>query len=301
MKKDPPIKILYDLISEKLSPSVLIGIYAFIGSTLLVVIISLLSNVYTGQQFWENLLVEAHGMLFDVLVIGVIILFLNKLAEKRVDNRRYLEEIDDFRGWKDKEAAYRIAGNLKRLKRNGYKGKIDLRNCYLGSADLQTERLREYLEYFPKYLSGINLTGSDLSCAHLRGADLHDAVLEKANLPGADLTDANLQDTNLLEAKLQGAYLQGTRLQGAILLSAKLQGADLLGANLWNANLQAADLHDDAVLLNANFQAANLRGVTNLTLDQLSEVKSLCGAELDPKLKKQVKVKYPYLLEEPAD
>ncbi len=71
-------------------------------------------------------------MLFDILVIGVLILFLNKLAEKRVDNRRYLEEIEDFRGWESEEAAYRIAGNLKRLKRNGYKGRLDSSNVIWG-------------------------------------------------------------------------------------------------------------------------------------------------------------------------
>ncbi len=61
-------------------------------------------------------------MLFDILVIGIFILSLNRLAEKRIENQRYIDEIDDFRGWRSKEAAYKIAGNIRRLNRNGFKG-----------------------------------------------------------------------------------------------------------------------------------------------------------------------------------
>jgi hypothetical protein len=53
------------------------------------------------------------------------------------------------------------------------------------------------------------------------------------------------------------------------------------------------------VLVQANLPSADLRGVRNLTLDQLSEVKSLYGARLDPELMEQVQEKYPHLLEEP--
>jgi hypothetical protein len=41
--------------------------------------------------------------------------------------------------------------------------------------------------------------------------------------------------------------------------------------------------------------------VENLSINKLSEVKTLYEAELDPELKKQVKDKYPHLLEEPVE
>ncbi len=72
----------------------------------------------------ENVFVKAHGMLFDILVIGILILFLSKLAEKRIANQRYLDEIDDFRDWESDEAAHRIAGNIRRLNKNRFKGRI---------------------------------------------------------------------------------------------------------------------------------------------------------------------------------
>ncbi len=46
-------------------------------------------------------------------------------------------------------------------------------------------------------------------------------------------------------------------------------------------------------------KGANLWGVHGLTIEQLSKVKSLYDAKLDPVLMAQVKEKYPHLLEGP--
>lgn len=171
---------------------------------------------YKGD-FYKNILVEAHGMLFDILVIGVFIFALHKTGEKRLkrelDIKRWQEEIDDFRGWKSEEAKFRIIGNIKRLVRNG--------------------------------ITDINLTDSFLKNADLLGANLKETDLRRANLMGAYLLDANLE-----EANLEGAHLERTE---------------------------------------------------KLTIEQLSQVKTLYQAELDPELKKQIKKKYPHLLEKPKE
>lgn len=257
--------MIYRIIKRLMPTSaVAISIAVFIIASLIVTHVS--RNYYDGD-FMENVLVEAHGMLFDILVIGVIILFLNKLTEKRIENQRYIDEIDDFRGWEAPEAAHRIAGNLKRLKRNGYKGKVDLRDCYLGCVDLHKDGL---IEYFSKHLAGINLMKGEL-----RRANLQDATLYNVDLQKADLRDAYCRDARFTNAEFQGAKLQ-------------------------NADLHSADLRE-ADLLNANLQYAELREISNLTLEQLSVVKSLYKALLDPELLEQVRESYPHLLEKPED
>ena len=204
-------------------------------------------------------------MLFDILVIGILILSLNKLAEKRIENKRYLDEIDDFRGWKSEEAAYRIAGSIKRLKRNGFKGEINLRNCYLSPADLTQENL---LDYISPYLSGINLEKADL---------------RRANLRGADLREANLMGASLYRADLRGADLKGANLKGANLHRATLRGA----------NFHKADLH------RASLEGTDLVGVKYLEIYQLLIVKTLYEAELDLEIMEQVKAKCPHFLKKP--
>ena len=66
--------------------------------------------------FIRDVLVEAHGMLFDILIIGTFIFALHELVEKRRERKskikRWQEEIDDYRGWDEKEATIKIVGNI---------------------------------------------------------------------------------------------------------------------------------------------------------------------------------------------
>jgi hypothetical protein len=119
--------------------------------------------------------------------------------------------------------------------------------------------------------------GAPLRGRNLRYADGYRAFLVKSDLRKADLRGANLQEANLGGTNLLGAYLSGANLQQADLREANLQGANFLGADLW---------------------AANLQGGRNLTVKQLSEVKTLYKAELDQELETQIKEEYSHLLEE---
>ena len=83
--------------------------------------------------------------------------------------------------------------------------------------------------------------------------------------------------------EIKKTVLKGARLMVVRLIEANLQRAILVGANLRGGNLEGA----------------NLWGVHGLTIEQLSKVKSLYDAKLDPVLMAQVKEKYPHLLEGP--
>ena len=83
---------------------------------------------------------------------------------------------------------------------------------------------------------------------------------------------------NLEMAYLQGADLKDAHLEGANLIDVHLEGADLTGTNLEEADLKQAK---------------------NLTIDQLSKVKTLYDAKLDEQYLIPLKEKYPTLFEEP--
>jgi hypothetical protein len=181
----------------------------FILATVVVVSLTLLSYG-CGGDFLENILVEAHGMLLDILVIGVFILWLNRSGEKSLEIRRYEEEIDDFRGWNSKEAGYRIAGNVKRLNRNGITD-IKLQQCHLVKVDLSfvnlTRASLRRTNLSNAFLLGANLSHTNLSLANLRDADLSRACLSGANLSHTCLFRADLSDADLRDANLGLAYL----------------------------------------------------------------------------------------------
>ncbi len=84
----------------------------------------------------------------------------------------------------------------------------------------------------------------------------------------------------------------------ASLIEADLSCTSLAEANLWKANLRGADIRA-ANLRKADFGEADLRGA-KLTIEQLSKVKTLFQTILDSELEKEVKQKYPHLLEMPG-
>ncbi|MHC4244255.1 MAG: pentapeptide repeat-containing protein [Planctomycetota bacterium] len=134
-------------------------------------------------------------------------------------------------------------------------------------------------------LRGANLTRANANEANLQGTDLVGAILKEANLQGADLTGANANEADFQAADIAGAILKGANLQDANLQEANLYGTDLTETNLNSANLRGA-----------NFQEANLESAQGLTIEQLSEVRTLYRAKLHSDLLIQIKKEYPHLI-----
>jgi Pentapeptide repeats (8 copies) len=131
----------------------------------------------------------------------------------------------------------------------------------------------------------------DLAHTDLRGAVLREAHLERANLwdahlEGADLSRAHLEGAHFIGAHLEGADLPGAHLERVHLTGAHLEEAHLGEAHLERAHFRGAYLEgtdlEEAHLKEADFWGAHLQGAKNLTVEQLSTVKTLYGAELDP-------------------
>lgn len=250
-----------------------IAFLALIAALIIVIPLSLTVTKYE-HDFLVNILSEAHGMILDILVIGIFILWLNHRADKVRRIQGYEDELEDYLPWKEPEATYRITGIIKRLNKLGVSN-VSLVGAYLKEAKLLDANLQGAL------LSGANLEGADL-----RGANLQGAFFQRTILNNAQLTRANLQ-----EATLRAADLQGALLQGASLRKARLLETNLMGACLENAILQ------EATLAGVNFQ-----GVRGLTIEQISKAKTLYGARnLDESLISQIRENYPHLLEMPKD
>ncbi len=152
----------------------------------------------------------------------------------------------------------------------------------------------------------------------LQKTNLEETIIAEANLENAHFWKANLRDANFLKANLSGAGLNETYLRAAFFMEAELRQASFWEADLTVAVLERADLRKasfiEADLSGAYFRGADLRGADlrgadlrgadlkeakNLTIEQLSKVKTLHGAKLDAELMEQVKDKYPHLLEKP--
>lgn len=238
-------------------------ILSFLVFLLVMLVIMGTSLLVNGTGFYReldninNLLVEAHGMLFDLLVIGVLVYWLNALGEKRRRIERYKEEIQDYSEWRRSEAAYRIAGSIRRLNREGV-SQLNLSHVYLVEANLSATRLyRSHLR--EANLGEANLRGADLRSVDLTQANLARATLISADLSQAELSQSSLMAANLSQARLVGANLSEANLYQSTLVKADLRGVNLIGANLRQANLSYAHLRG-ADLREADLRGADLRG-----------------------------------------
>lgn len=231
-----------------------------------------------------------------------------------------------------REAIYMDIQASESAKKQGTKAK----NVTLDIQIILTILARRKHSFKSGETNNLNLSRANLQYTDLLKADFSGANLCEANLFGANLSGANFSEANFYRADLSSAILINADLSGANFFEANLSGADfyranLSGANLSGANFKAnlrvahtdflseADLKDnlsrvglkaifsvtnlsEANFSEANLSKANLSGsdliqAKNLTIKQLSEVKTLFNAKLDDELRLPLKEKYPVLFE----
>lgn len=300
---------------------VLLAFLVFLLATMTVIPIALPFYLH-DEDFFRELVAEAHGTLFDLLIIGWFLFWLRVRAETRVNNNRYREEIEDFLGWRSLEATHRIAGNIRRLNRGGVKEGLRLTHAYLKEANLDGASLKEAdlwgADLERASLGGAILTGANMAGANLEGAELERADLTRADLRGAVLEGSDLERATLAKADLRGTILNGADLQYAILTDADMERAELAEANLREADLRGVKLRR-ANLRGVGFRGANLKGADlrgadldgadlerasllgavlpegDELLTTFAEVRSLFRAQLDPPVEERLQEAYPRL------
>jgi BTB/POZ domain-containing protein KCTD9 len=243
-----------------------IAVCVLVAATLAVVGVSM-ARWGTSSYQLDGILVEAHGMLLDILVLGVITLWLSISADKRMERasqiRRWREEIDDYRRWTESEAMFRITGNVKRLNAVG-ESQVNLSECHLGKAHLTAMRLMNSSAENAVFdnamlddaeIVACNLRNSSFVGSQLNRVDLDGSILTSAHFEGASLSHATMRMTDLTNAKFTGANLTRAVLSAALLKNSAFDGADLAGAVLENATLAGADFSK------ANLAGSNLNGV----------------------------------------
>lgn len=264
--------------SHILERPILTSFIVLILLAFVVVGLSLPYYIEDFHDFFGQVLAEAHGMLFDIAVIGILLYWLNSNGERRMRIRMYKDEIDDFRLWESEEAAFRTVGNIKRLNRHKIY-EINLVNCHLSRTNLNYVNLRE---------------------SNMNNADMTHANLIEVNLQNARLNQTNFENAKMNQADLQHAYASGANFKDAFLIKANFRDAFLIKSNFENAYLMESDMRGchitGANFENASLYKADLRGAVGLTADQLSKVKTLYLAEIDEELLQEIKERYPDLL-----
>ena len=127
----------------------------FITAFLLALIMALILDFLVPKFDGVGVLIEFHGMIFDILLFGILLTIYELSAEKKARIERYNEELDDYRGWKSEEASHRNMGLVRRLNKIKVRN-IDLSNSYLCNIQLID------LRFFGAEMKGTDLSGSTI-------------------------------------------------------------------------------------------------------------------------------------------
>jgi len=229
-------------------------------------------------SFFGEVLAEAHGMIFDIAVIGILIFWLNNVGDKRSRIRTYKDEIDDFRLWESEEAAFRTVGNIKRLNRHKIYS-INLAHSYLAKTNLNYVKLigsnLNYGNLFNSALINVNLEGARLNQTNFENCNMNQSILKKSYANGAIF-----KDTYLIKANFEKSFLIKADFTNAFLMEADLRGAYLTGADFKNANLYKSDF----------------RGAKGLTIESLENARTLYLAKFDDEILELIQEEHPELV-----
>ena len=114
-------------------------IFFIIGIVLLALI--LIWDLLIGVEL-SDVMVEAHGMLFDLIIFGIILSVYEFYSEKKLSINNYLEQLEALREWDGEEEAFRVKYAVGQLEKLDY-ADFDLAKLRLGN--LQKEKIKEEL------------------------------------------------------------------------------------------------------------------------------------------------------------
>jgi len=269
---------LIDYLSRNQTKPLFVSISVFVVACILISILHLIYWYSDSQsdQFWQGIFIESHGMLMDVIVVILIYNTIEYFRQKKLDSIReaelkdmrivrYLEELEDYRPWRNEEATWRLRGLIKRLNREG-KTCFFLEGAYFVGAELNKINCKE------SNLRRADFKRAELNGSCFDGATLDDSDFQYAWLHGAQFKGANLMGANFQEAVLHSSNFKGANLPVAI-LAADLSSVNFEGATLYGASFKYRDFMGEYIkvdLTNTNFKGANLENAI-LEIHQLKQ------------------------------
>ena len=247
-----------------------IGIRIFLLFTLVVIIFSW--SHYSNLEFWKDVTVEAHGMLMDLLIIGVITLWLNEKGRKEIEINRNKYDIGIFKDWKSETSAYLI---LKAI--------VQLNQLKVFAIDISWANLK-----WLNHLLHIRIIEGSCSWAIFDGIGLAGCVFD-----GSDFIKSSFKKTIISASSFRNCDMSESNFDHAQIMS-----ADFSNANLQNTSFKAAKLNKGIDFFQANLSRADLLTAEYIDAETLSKASSLYGTKIEESLKQELLEKYPHLFKE---
>lgn len=200
-----------------------------ISSTIIIIL-----DLNDPKFSWHDILVEAHGLIFDLLVFGLIWTVFEFFKNKKEKISAKKEEIDDLIQLKTDEARVGIISKMNSLYSMGVR-KFYISGAYIKNGSLQEMDLTDSMmvllnfengSFVRSNLKNVNLTSSNLKNVYFTSASLENTQLTRSNLKKAKFTDTdfycsdlsfcNFREAEFAENSYEKANFSGVKLNNAL-------------------------------------------------------------------------------------
>lgn len=209
------------------------------------------------RSFWENIMVEVHGSLFDIFVITILVGWFESHKNNKVFITRHREDIADLSHLDTPEINMKKIGIIKRLNSVNIKD-ISVQNLVLTNVTAK----------------GLMFHKSNLIGFKLSNGSIHSFVYTESNLRSSNFSGSKIVNTEFIKCELYKTDFSGCKASGANFTESTLIRAKLIGADMSSAIFVGVDLRDVSYE-DANLRNANFKGAKNLSIKELIKARCL--------------------------
>lgn len=187
-------------------------IFVFISLTIIGLIVVILFDFCDNNFSAHDILVEFHGLIFDLFVFGILITIYDSIKSKRDRITRYREELKDYYGWESDEAKYRTRGILNRLVQLKAR-EIDLSGCSVKNCPY-TKNMQNWIftntRLFNSMFIHCNMSNSNFYLSEHHESSFLKADLTECDFGIAILDECTFSECNIGNTEFDYAYINNS-------------------------------------------------------------------------------------------
>ncbi|RYV01806.1 hypothetical protein SOPP22_15740 [Shewanella sp. OPT22] len=247
-----------------------VGITAFWDSVSNIVFPNTTVGLY-NRGFWENVLVEAHGLLFDILIIGVIVVWLDTKRAQSDEKVTTLNNLSDVSYLDLPEVNLRKVGMIHRL------NNLDVFQFSINQLVISGARVIELTSKFSS-LNQLKAKKTEITSSNFINTQLIKSDFSESLIRTTKFLKCEMKKTVFIDSQVRGVDFTDSNLERAVFINADLQNAIFKGCNLREINFE-----------NANLRNVNLKGVKHLNVESLLKAKNIDYLVIDDEIRKGLK------------
>jgi len=249
------ITVFWDFVSSTIFPNTRIGLYE--------------------KGFWENILVEAHGMAIELVIVGILVIWLDSRRSTNGEIVRLNEDLVDYAQLDFPEINVKKLGHIKRLNAAGVM-QINVQNLALNSLNVRGVCIRD------SKTIGLRISNGTVS-----NSSFINVQMRSSNFENTTIKSSKFEYCNLLKSNFGNSTCKGVNFSNSV-----IERADFINCNLQSSNFSNCDMRG-VKLVGANLKQCSFLGATNLDAKEMAKASSIDYIAISDELLEELKVLRP--------